>query len=272
MKPPPTTTRRAPGDERGTERPGVGEGAERVNACGRREREVARPGAGREHQGVPGEDLARGEGRRSEGRIDVDDAAREPQLDLGVDPELRGAEPELVLALRAGEILLGEGRPLVGGAGLVADDDQPAVVALGSEGLRCAACRRGRRRRRGPCPAASGRRLLGDADRGHRTGLGGLEHGGVVGEAGAERDEAVRGRPRRRRGRARRSCRSRCRVSGRSGFCTWSSPFGWEPPGGGLRGVEAGGGRCCRVLPPLSCLGLDRGSDGASGARAAGCV
>jgi hypothetical protein len=71
----------------------------------------------------------------------VNDAAGERQLDLGVDPELGRAELELLFALRAGEIFLGEGRPLVGGAGLVADDDQAPVVALRSEGFCCAGAR-----------------------------------------------------------------------------------------------------------------------------------
>jgi hypothetical protein len=73
--------------------------------------------------------------------VDGVDAPAEAELDTGVPPEPGRAEEKLAFALRAGQVLLGRGGPLVRCGRLVADDDEAALETLGAEGLRRAGAR-----------------------------------------------------------------------------------------------------------------------------------
>ncbi len=59
------------------------------------------------------------------------------ELDVVLGVPALGVDQELLADGAVGEVVLGEGRPLVGRVGLLADQHDPAVVAAGPQCLGC---------------------------------------------------------------------------------------------------------------------------------------
>jgi hypothetical protein len=122
---------------RGGERLGVAAGAQVVDALQvvSGQRQAARGSAGGQQQPVVGDALARGELDLALGDVDGADRGGGAELDVvgGVEPVL--VHVEAVGVGLAAQVVLGQGRALVGPFGFVAEQQQAAAEALGAQGL-----------------------------------------------------------------------------------------------------------------------------------------
>jgi hypothetical protein len=125
-------TTRASGPAAGGDRAAVGDGAQDMDAHQVRSRdgEPSRGEAGREHQGLEPHGLAVVEPDRPQGRIGRDHAAAEMQGDTRFRIPFAGPHEARLERRVAAQHPLGQGRPLVGRMGFVADQgDRPGVAA-----------------------------------------------------------------------------------------------------------------------------------------------
>ena len=119
------------------DRPAIGERAQRVDMrlVGARDRQADRLGAGREQQPVVGDRAPVGEHDLARTRIDAGDVRLEPQIDAVLGIEAVRAQRHPILRRAAGEIVLGQVRPVDGRRIVVAQHDDAALIVLAPEHL-----------------------------------------------------------------------------------------------------------------------------------------
>ena len=112
--------------------PAVGQAAQRVDVrlVGARDRQADRLGAGRQQQAVVGDLAAIGEDHLAGTRIDGGDVRLETKIDGVVGIEVVAAQRNPFLGRVAGEVILGEVRPIDGCYVIIAQHDDAALVVL----------------------------------------------------------------------------------------------------------------------------------------------
>ena len=123
--------------QRGRQTVGVGEAAQVLHPVEvrTREAEAARGGAGRQQQAVVSHDVAALERdgvlvgvERYRGRVGA-------ELDVLVGVEARVVDEDLVAVALAAQVVLGQRGPFVGAFGLLADEHDAPIEAVGAQGL-----------------------------------------------------------------------------------------------------------------------------------------
>ena len=145
---------------------GIGQRAQHVNMglVRARYRQAHRLRAGRQQQAVVGDGLAAGRDDMTCAGVDRRDLGVEPQVDLRLGVEIIRPQRQPVLRRAAGEIILGQVRPVHRRRRLGAQHHDAAAIILPPQHLGCGKARRataddhdpGRAHRWRPSPAASG--------------------------------------------------------------------------------------------------------------------
>ena len=129
--------------------PAVGERAQRADMrlIGARDRQANRLGAGGEQQPVVRDLAPVGERDLARTRVDTGDVRLEPQVDAVLRIEAVRTQRHPILGRLAGEVVLGEVRPVDGRRVVIAQHDDAALVLLAPQISRPRQIRQRRRRR-----------------------------------------------------------------------------------------------------------------------------